>query len=790
MSRRHRVAALLGCLLWFFAAAAGARSGLEYRLGVAKFTTEDGLPQAGINAIIQARDGYLWVGTFGGLARFDGTAFELYTRARADGRKDAAPASDRILSLLEDDRGRLWVGTADAGLSVRERERFRHLPLCGGGCGINAIAQGPDGRVWVASSDGIAVFDRAAGQPRWIARSRSIGEFMRLTIDGAGQIHVGGTNGLHLVRADALVPIALPGRETGVQLLERDGGGLLVGSEQRLYRFDPVRRAWRALTPEAAMYAARDAGGRWWLSLASRQVVRETEDGAWRIVPELSGLGIAHLFRDAEGNLWAGSRSNGLLRMRPPLFGLLAESALGTDMAGRAVVADGGDGLWLGSACGGLFHWSRRHGARPIPVEPALGSACISSLLLDSRGALWVGTAGGALGRLENGRLELAGLWPSNESVSIWERGPQDFILAVGRTTYGFTFPFPDLSAPQAERFRRIAALQGMRIAGVAPAAKGGIWLAGSQGVVRLSGDRILERWTRPQGFSSRSARALHEDAAGALWVGTYGDGLYRIERGRVFRYGAGNGLSDETVSCILEDARGRLWLGGNAGVALVPAPRKSAHRIESIRFSASDGLIPSEINGGDSVPCLRDSRGALWFALVSGFATVDPARVPGGESARLKSHIEHVAIDGKPLRPSGGTLLLPSYSSNLEIRYTAVNLGKPRDTAFRFRLTGVDRGWVEAGSNRSVLYPRIPWGRFDFQVQARTGGGAWSNVPDAALSIVHPRPWHQHPWIWGLIALLGLLALAVSGRHDEGRPADDLASALRSRTPPPHDGD
>lgn len=753
---------LLAAGLFLMCGSASAWSGVqpEYRVGLRVFTGDDGLPQSGVNAVVQTRDGYLWIGTFGGLARFDGLAFTAFRGKPSldapdpEGEPQAGPASDRILALYEDDREQLWIGTQDAGLSVYRQGTFHHLPVCGGICQVNDILQTPDRTLWIASSAGLLNLDPVHPRETWI-ESGGTG-YTRLARDGQGRIHVAGDEGFFVVADRRLRRIALPAGDKKVQVLKASGKDLLVGTERALYRYDPDRGQWRPLGVAGPTAAVEDAEGRWWVSTASGQLLQEDGAGGWRGIPELFGMGIISLARDDEGNLWIGSGSKGLLRVRKPLFGLVPAPMAGINMAGRAVIADGEGGLWLGSACGGLRHW-RRDGPllrQPIPEEA--GGDCVTSLSLGRDGALWVGTAGGTLIRFADGKPKPVGSWPAGVPINVWQHGDGRLLVNAGRSTFEVEI---DGDGRIVER-RRIDALQGMNITFVVPAASGGHWFAGDRGVLRLVGHRIVERWTPREGLSSRFARALYEDKDTAtLWVGTYGGGLNRIRNGQVHRYDSHNGLFDDTVSCVLPDGRGRLWLGGNRGITLLPTPRQATTKIESVGYAASDGLIPAEINGGHSAPCHRDTQGRLWFSLVEGFAVVDPADFPDVQPAPLRPRIEEVAVAGRMQKIAGSSLALEPFARSLEIHYTAINLSRPRETHFRFRLLGFDRDWVEAGRNRSILYPSIPWGEHVFEVQARTQGGRWSPV-SASLRIFNPQPWYLRPWILILATSLCLLAL------------------------------
>jgi len=753
---------LLVCALLAISAAVCANPAFDYRVGIRLYSGDDGLPQSHVNAIVQARDGYLWVGTFGGLARFDGTAFTIFHgRSRSGSGRIDAPASDRITALLESRDGNLWIGTEDAGLSIRDRSGFRHLPVCAASCQVNGMLQAGDGGIWAATNAGLLKLDPVSGEVRWSEHSSPVGD-NQLVMDRAGALFVGGNNGLHRVEGGVLQHIALPANDHTVWLLRLDGDSLLVGTETELYRYTPATQRWLALGVAQPRDAAQAPDGRWWVAQATGGVLVQDGHGGWQEAPELSVPGVANLTWDNEGNLWAGSGHNGLLKVRAPLFGLVGERRLGTAMAGRAIAYDGEGGLWLGSACGGLFHWEADGRARAVAMQPALNSSCVFSLLLDRQGRLWIGTANGELGLFDNGAVRRVDTWPSKEPVNVWQRDDGAYLVSTAGSTFAL-----DIGADgRIVRRQSIDALRGMRIGSVSKARRGGYWFVGDHGAWRLQGGQVAEHWTVDDGLSSRFARALHEDADGSLWIGTYGGGLNRIKDGKIQYYDRSNGLFDDTVSCIEADGRGRLWLAGNLGVTVLPSPAQAAASIESVRFAERDGLIPAEINGGGSATCYRDGQGRLWFSLVSGFGVLDPAKVPGAEPAPPTSHVEYAAVNGHALDLSGPQLVLPPFSRNLEIRYTAVNLGRPQETLFRFRLAGVDRDWVDAGQSRSLLYPVVPWGVHQLEVQARVVGGPWVSAP-AVLTIVHPQPWYQRPWIWTLITLLGLLVLVAGGRSD-----------------------
>ncbi|MGH6753099.1 MAG: ligand-binding sensor domain-containing protein, partial [Bradyrhizobium sp.] len=281
--RRMLLAAGLFALCGSASASTGAQP--DYRMGLRVFNGDDGLPQSGVNAVVQTSDGYLWVGTFGGLARFDGLTFTVFQGDPSldtpglEGMAQAGPASPRILALYEDDKKQLWIGTQDAGLSVYRQGAFHHLSICGGICQVNGILQAPDRTLWIATNAGLLNLDPVRKRETWIDPVRT--GHTRLARDGQGHIYVAGGDGFFVVAERRLRRIPLPDGDGWVRVLETSGRDLLVGTNRALYRYQPDQGRWQPLGvagPDAAM---KDADGRWWVSTESGQLIRENGDGVW-----------------------------------------------------------------------------------------------------------------------------------------------------------------------------------------------------------------------------------------------------------------------------------------------------------------------------------------------------------------------------------------------------------------------------------------------------------------------------------------------------------------------------
>ena len=744
-----------------------------------RYSYEEGLPQASVNAIVRTRDGFLWLGTFGGLVRFDGREFRVFrSGGAADGEYREGPSSERVLALHEDARRRLWIGTQEAGISVYEHGRFRHLPICGGACQVNRLFSSDGHDVWVMASNGILRVDPDTLEATTYEDSY---DAVAVFAQAGGQSFVGGLAGFGRASARGIERLHLPDGFTLVRRMGSDGASVWVIVENgSLYRYDVAAEQWTfiraGVKPEAQLVS--DGRGHVYLSDETSGIRRLAHDGSEHPLDGAQTLHAATAYADEGGSLWIGSTSKGLYRLRPARLSLLRSTSAPAS-PGRVLARDGGDGLWLVHGCSSLWHRAADGRETAWPIK-AIGDTCIGSLLYDAASdTLWIGTSGSELLRLKSGQLEKMAAWPRSGAVSAWMT--QDGTLWVA--TARFVGRLRLNGEGGVAGVDTIAALDDMAVTRIVDARAGGVWVVGDRGAFRVVGNEVAERWTPAEGIRGRYFRALHEDAGGVLWIGTYGAGLVRIERGVVRQYTEANGLFDDTVSCILPDAEGRLWMAGNRGISVLLDPHIDADGPNVRTLTASDGLDPPEFNGGTALPCVADGAGRLWFSMVVGFAMADPASLGALASTRTPTaYIDHATVSRRRIDLSAPADL-DANASQLEIGFGAVDLVDPDKVRFRYRLGGDD--WIDAGSNRSVLLPVVPWGQLDIDVQARELGGDWS--PSATLRLNRPVPWYRHQWIWLAASLASLLALLWMTRE---RRHSDLDDALleRLRAPRPRD--
>ncbi len=305
------------------------------------------------------------------------------------------------------------------------------------------------------------------------------------------------------------------------------------------------------------------------------------------------------------------------------------------------------------------------------------------------------------------------------------------------------------------EEFHRLQLPAGVRaIRALAEGGDGTIWAGSSDGqILRIHGGTVVNELAAQKG-PPLSVRCLHTTADGSLWIGYASWGIGRLHEGHYSRITATQGLYDDFVSQMLSDGQGGLWMTGNHGLFEVRlgeladvAEGRSTH-LRSIAYGRGEGLPSLQPVYENSPTAWRGSDGQLWFSTRKGVLTVQPDKIRDNpipptvfvNEVKLDDHLVALYESQFPLRApsesklmdlhaSGEPLQLPPRHSKTEFAFTALSFNSPENVQFRYRLKGFDTEWVEAGTQRSAKYPRLPAGRYEFEVTACNEAGVWSQT-------------------------------------------------------------
>ena len=259
---------------------------------------------------------------------------------------------------------------------------------------------------------------------------------------------------------------------------------------------------------------------------------------------------------------------------------------------------------------------------------------------------------------------------------------------------------------------------------------------------------------------------ALHIDAAGVLWAGTFRGGLLRLHDGRFERYTTARGLPSNIICQILEDQSRQLWIGSHHGIFRVSKASLATADgpLDIVGYGRSDGLPALECSGNYQPAATAGRDGRLWFATPKGLVSIDP-RDAGLARPPPDVILEELLLDQRQVSRPGAqpaaALEIPPGPHRLEFRYTGLSFATPDQVRFRYRVEGLDPDWVDAGAQRAAHYSYVPPGSYRFRVAASHGDGRWSTTEAAVSFVVLPRLYETRPFQ----AATGLAALfAVAG--------------------------
>lgn len=746
-------------LLWLSCGLAAIAPQLPLRQCVRDlWQSERGLPQNSVQAMIQSRDGYVWLATQEGLARFDGLRFSLFSRAS----HPQIPFS-YIRSLVEDRQGRVWAGTNEGGLfSISPDGEVSAWPELLPG-DLRSLCLDKTGRIWIGlTQGGLACLNE--GKIRlWGAAQGFPGEqVLALCLDDQDRVLAGTNRGVFYAEA----PFApwpgnahLPSRQVS-SLLAGPSGELWVGTRSGLLHWDRGRVR---LYDEASGLGfdwvwclLRDRYGTVWVGSNGGGLARIHQGRVSERLTLAEGLhdnGVWSLLEDREDGLWVGGNGGGLARYRSGRFvNLGGDEGLGSGPY-SAVCEDEAGRLWVGTWWDGCYivdAGSVRH----LTTLDGLPDNNISSLCADGRGGMWIGTDnGGVLHLGADGRrtlLDSGNGLAHNEVYSLVLAG--DGSLWVG--SLGGVQGWRDGSW-----LPPVPGLEGVGARCLLAQTDGGLWIGSEGRGLCHWHDGRLRRWTPAQGLPSNKIFALCEDGRGGLWIGTQGGGISHLDgQGRLLGEALPQ-LSGSPVFQILVDGQNGLWLSGNRGLTVLDAVQANellAHRPLNgpVRLlGRADGMVSEECCGGFQPAGCRTRDGRLCWPTLKSLAIVEPGQELRNSQPPLLQ-VEELRADGLSRRVQDG-VAFPAGTRSITIRFAAVSHNNPQRVRCRHRLDGFDPDWVQADPplSRLISYTNLPPGSYRLRLQAENEDGVGSvNFPGLAFTV---RPFFYQTLPFRLLMLV-----------------------------------
>jgi signal transduction histidine kinase/ligand-binding sensor domain-containing protein/DNA-binding response OmpR family regulator len=756
------------------------------------WTTKDGLPEAHAGAIAQTGDGYLWIGTTSGLARFDGVQFTTFDRLNTPEMSD-----NYIRALVVDSEGSLWIATQSKLLRWRNG-RFSTYSLQDGLAdnAIRAIATDSDGSLLVKTRNGVArwqngkfindaslVFDPGINRGRKMLRDRQ------------GRLWLATVSGLELVQNGHITTYTTKDglSSNRINLLFEDKQGILwIGTESGLDRFSDGKFGKYALngrSPHPNIFSiCQDRDDNLWIGSRNAGLFRLTQLGStnYSAVDGLSSDDVISLYEDQQGDLWVGTVL-GLEEFRDGIFTAFGKpEGLSHDYMTTLIESKDG-GIWMGTLIGGLNRL--KDGKVTVySTNQGFDNGLISALHESRDGTLWIGTHKG-LTRIKNGKII-----GSPPAKGFLQSAPTKILEDPDGSLWLTADGLAHLAGGQYTFYRRAEGLIDDSVMDVIRTRDGSLWTAGPSGLSQFKNGKFtiypLKNWTH----------LIHEDQEGTLWIGSM-NGLYRFKNQQFTEYTDRDGLVNNVIWGVQEDDHGHFWISSAKGIFRIlkkdlnDFADKKIRSLHCIGYGAEDGMRSPEGRGSMHPESWKDHNGNLWFATQMGAVRVDPNHLTPGP-ALAHAYLEDIRIDGALLDPVRGGRLPPG-GQRLEFHFTAPDFISPHSIHFQYQLEGFDKNWIDAGTRRVAYYTNVPPGNYRFRVLAMDANGAWQSN-EAAVDFALAPHFYQASWFHVLsgFAIVGavfgvhrirvrqlrsrqkLLELRVEQRTEELRQAKDAAEA------------
>jgi signal transduction histidine kinase/ligand-binding sensor domain-containing protein len=713
-----------------------------------------GLPQATIYSVLQAHDGYIWLGTQTGLVRFDGVRFTSVGEAHG-----VSPANVWVRDLAEDGEHALWTATSGNGLirlhkgSVTRYSTNEGLPSAD----VHSLFCNSKGALWACTAGGLAQFvnGRFAIHQNgdvWAAceaRDGAIwagGDGAQLTVSAGSKI--GSPRTLSSVPPNASVRALLATADGTLWIGATDGLVRLKDGEE--HRFTTAD----GLADNSIYCLAEGRDGVVWIGTRDGfSRLRNGEFESFRATDGLSQSTVYTLCEDREGSLWVGTKHglNQFLDRRTIPF--TASEGLSSNDTGP-VFQDRAGNVWVGTLDAGLNRFDG-HRFTSLTTTDGLASATVRALAEDHGNGLWVGTNRG-LNHLRDGRVD--------QTYTTRQGLPADDITSVYRDAQG-TLWIGTSAGPAFFRDWRFTALTPLTAptAALVKRRDGSLLIASRTGALHRFADGQLSEFAL-EGISRRGViDAFYEDEGDLLWIGTLGDGLYLLDGAKAVRFSMRDGLFDDDIYGIVADEQDRLWMACSKGIFYVSRAdlRKFAagkiKAVVSTPFSPTDALRTVECKSGVQPAAWRMTDGRLWFSTVRGVIVVDPERLRRN-APPPPVVIEEVIVNGRSENPAHIERLPPGLK-NLEFRYTGLSFLSPGRMTFRYKLEGFDRDWIDAGSRREAFYTNLPPGPFRFRVTASNADASPNEAANPVAFVLAPLFYQRAFFIPLCVAAVALLA-------------------------------
>ena len=741
-----------------------------------------GLSGTTANDIYQTTDGFINIGTYEGLVRFDGVEFTSLNRSL-----DSDYSIVSVRTILQDSRGNIWLGSNDEGLQKISPDGNKLYTLEDGlpNSSIRALAEDSQGNIWVGTAGGVIYLtpDGKLMNPQFAPGTTANGVIAsHIFCDTAGRVWltISNENGFFLFMNGVFRPLIefeKFGRYFATSVYQDSTGVFWIGLGEkgivRMYNGNAeIIKTKTILDSIPTCSILQDKNGDIWFGTEKGLVVySEGEFIEYKGAPELAGSNINRIIQDREDNIWFATDRNGIGKMTHGKFKL---SRLGVTVNAIDETPDGR--IWAGTDTGVLCYYNDEletnmltkytKGLRVRHVETTSSGKLLVSCYTQPGQILYDGK------KIQSWSTD-QGLAGNKVRVAI-ETAPDEYYVG---TTTGLSIIHADGSI---KNLRQAEGLETEYVMTIYKDTHGIVWVGtDGGGIFLIKNESVFARVTSAYGIAGNVVFKISQDSSNNYWICT-GSGITRIEdfdatKGLRFKcatLNSENGLGTNSVFQILFDSTGNAWITNNHGIASISKDELAAFFASKTRtlntkyYSKNDGL---DSDGPTSTArSIIDRGGRLWFTMVDGIAIYDPLKIRGGSVTPLVQ-IESVFIDNVEYKASDEMFVLKPGTKRIDIKFTGLSFDAPERIMFSHMLNNFDVDYSTPDMNRIVSYTNITPGRHSFTVYAINGAGVKSNNDE--VMFLWQKPYlYQRAGFWVVLIILLVGSAGVYFRYREQR--------------------
>jgi class 3 adenylate cyclase/ligand-binding sensor domain-containing protein len=751
------------------------------------WTAADGLPGNAATDIIQSKDGYIYIGTYDGLVKFDGFDFTILSR-NSDDRYPFVSAR----SVFQDSKGNLWVGANDEGVVEISADKKAKIFTKENGLpnnSIRAFAEDRTGNIWIGTAAGVAFIsqDGTVHAPQGLdAYDDEQALVVSMYCDTAGRIWVvsSKTHGIYYYvgnsfqRYEALdrfgdyLPTAVGQSSSGTFWFGLSQQGVVSVDNDQVQRIT----SHTAMDTTSVNHIYLDQNGSLWF--ATEQGLVLYRDGTFSIYTEADGLtnnNVKKVVQDREGNIWLATDRGGIEKLS---MGKFRMENIGTTVN---TIAEGKDKLvWIGTD-DGLRCYNQRNEELHNSLTEKCRNLRIRHVGITQNGDVLVSCYS------KPGQLRYNGTairsWTTDEGLA-----GNKTRLAVecsnGDVYVGTTTGLSIIHASDGSvrSFTREQGLSNDYIMWIYEDTDRQMWIGTDGGGINImAGEKVIGQLTTSDGLAGNVIFKIMQDKKGIFWICT-GTGITRYDRrtkaeqgasGGMFNYTAAQGLGSDSVFQVLIDYTDTVWMTSNRGISCVQLSDMDSvmnggkKTVDSKFFNKNDGLRSGGVTSTSLSMC--DTYGRLWFTLIDGFAIYDPIKAKSNDILPLVN-IESVRLDEKPVADLSSVIRIPAGTKRIDIKYTGLSFISPERVRFKYMLSGFETKYSDPVKIRTVSYTNLKPGKYTFDVMAANGDGTWCKDPYSVAFVQQPF-FYQQVWFW-IVCCMSLAGLIVLGIRIHDRDA------------------